>query len=299
MCQDTKIPPQVQRYNIDDEDEHSRTLPNRTYLILVILSSRNKEDRAGKHSKPIDHTHIRCITSRPRAAHNRQSSYRTFPDTIQSLYFTPGEKMGDNVNVTVVTETRKLKTPPFIIPEDAIAIGGAWDEWLEGIEREFRYFKITEAADKKDSLIIYGRREIAPLEKNLPDGAEGNAYKKLTDKLNAYFTPKKNKHHARYLFTKTRQAAGESTSSYAARLRQKAKECDFGANKDDRILEHLIQTIDNQSLIQKTISKTWTLEQILTEAGQLEDMSLQMRHEDRREQSDSQDYGDTKETHTT
>ena len=37
------------------------------------------------------------------------------------------------------------------------------------IERELRYFKITEPADKKDALIIYKGKEIARLEKSLPN----------------------------------------------------------------------------------------------------------------------------------
>ena len=42
----------------------------------------------------------------------------------------------------------------------------------------------------------------------------------------------------------------------------------FGDTSDDKILEHLIQTIENQHLIQKCtcISKGWTLQQFLTEA---------------------------------
>ena len=100
----------------------------------------------------------------------------------------------------VVTETRNLRTQPFAIPDEMNAVGKAWQEWLEGIEREFRFFKISEAVDKKDAMIIYGGNEIARLEKSLPDPETGDAYTKLRTKLNGHFTPKKNKHHARYLF---------------------------------------------------------------------------------------------------
>ena len=54
---------------------------------------------------------------------------------------------------------------------------------------------------------------------------------------------------------------GETTVAYATRLREKAHDCDFGTNCDERILEHLIQTIENQVLIQKCISKSWTLQE--------------------------------------
>ena len=72
--------------------------------------------------------------------------------------------------VRVITETRNLRSPPFIAPEEPCATGNVWEEWLEGIEREFRYFKITDPVDKKDALIIYGGKQVAKLEKSLPKG---------------------------------------------------------------------------------------------------------------------------------
>ena len=64
--------------------------------------------------------------------------------------------------------------------------------------------------------------------------------------------------------------------AYASRLREKAHKCEFGDTNDERILKHLIQTIENQQLIQKCISKCWTLQQFLREAGQIEDISIQV-----------------------
>ena len=72
---------------------------------------------------------------------------------------------------------------------------------------------------------------------------------------------------------KMRPHVGETTCTYAARLREKAKECEFGATFDKRILEH----IDNKKLIEKAISKTWDLTRFLTEASQTEDIAKQMR----------------------
>ena len=187
--------------------------------------------------------------------------------------------MGDQpIAVTVVTETRNLKTQPFVHPDVQITTGKAWEEWIEGIEREFRYFRITEPVDKKDALIIYGGKEVARLEKSLPNPtAELNEYDKLKTKLNEYFTPKKNKHHTRYLFLKMKPNTAETTAAYSARLREKANECEVGETCDDRILEHLIQTIDSKMLIHKAINKKWSLTQMLAEAAQIEDTSLQIQ----------------------
>ena len=71
---------------------------------------------------------------------------------------------------------------------------------------------------------------------------------------------------------------GETTTAYAARLRGKAKECEFGDTFDERILEHIIQTIDNKKLIERAISKTWDLARFLTEAlSQTEDIARQIQ----------------------
>ncbi len=182
--------------------------------------------------------------------------------------------------VQVITAMRTLKSQPFNPGDDTIATGQAWGDWLEEIEQEFRYFEITEPLDKKDALIIYGGKEIARLEKSLPNSTDGGDvdYGKIRKKLNDYFKPKKNKHHARnvYIFLKMRPAHGEATNAYAARLREKANDCRFGANCDERILEHIIQTTQNRTLIQKAINKKWDLTQFLTEAAQIEDTSLQI-----------------------
>ena len=62
--------------------------------------------------------------------------------------------------------------------EDQISTGKAWEKWLEGIEREFRYFNINDPMSKKDAMIILGGRELARLEKSLPNptGAGLNEY---------------------------------------------------------------------------------------------------------------------------
>lgn len=69
---------------------------------------------------------------------------------------------------------------------------------------------------------------------------------------------------------------GEPTHSYAARLREKANTCEFLDTYDDRILEHLVQTVENEVLIHKCLRKCWTLEQFLEEAKEFESTNLQV-----------------------
>ena len=81
--------------------------------------------------------------------------------------------------IRVVIETRTLRTQSFIVLYETNRVGKAWEEWLEGIEREFRYFRIREAVDKKDAIIIYGGKEIARLERSLPPPETADVYLKL------------------------------------------------------------------------------------------------------------------------
>ena len=102
-----------------------------------------------------------------------------------------GSEMAENEAVTIVMESRNLRALPFRPSEDQLSTGKAWKDWIEGIEREFRYFKITNPQDMKDALIIYGGQEISRLEKSLPNPKEPghNVYQKIRNKLNEYFIP--------------------------------------------------------------------------------------------------------------
>ena len=99
---------------------------------------------------------------------------------------------------------------------------------MDDIEKEFRYFNISNPADKIDAMIIYGGKEIDRLEKSLPDPLyASNEYEKLHKKLNDYFLRRQNKHYARYVFWKMRPLAGEATIFYTARLRENAYACEI------------------------------------------------------------------------
>ena len=173
--------------------------------------------------------------------------------------------------------TRELHIVPFEEPENCLDIRKAWEAWLEEAERQFRFCKINTPADKKDALLIYGGKQLVQLENCFPDALENlDEYDKLKKKLNDYYLPRRNKHYERFLFLNMRPKPGEPTHSYAARLREKANTCEFLDTYDDRILEHLVQTVGNEVLIHKCLRKCWTLEQFLEEAKEFESTTLQV-----------------------
>ena len=124
------------------------------------------------------------------------------------LHFTM-TRYGFDMNETFVPETRHLPIEQFKL-RDAHNADKDWKLLLEKIEREFRYNRINTPTDKKDALIIFGGREIAYLEKYLPEPDDKlDEYQKLREKLNTYFSPRKNKYLARYLIQKLRPRPGE------------------------------------------------------------------------------------------
>ena len=86
-----------------------------------------------------------------------KARYRTL-STLRSLlmsYYVID--MAGNEALTIITaETRNLRALSFQITEDQLSTGKEWGDGLEAIEREFRYFKLSDTVDKKDAPIIYG-----------------------------------------------------------------------------------------------------------------------------------------------
>lgn len=176
----------------------------------------------------------------------------------------------------------------FIIPEDKLLIGPKWDDWIEDIEEEMALQKVNDPDDKKRCVTRYGGSSIRKLVKHLPESVNippdtpqediDNPYLKAKRKLEDYFKPKRNKHHGRYIFNAERQKPNESISSYCARLREKANDCQFRDldETNDRILEHLLHTIPDTAIIRKAIQRKFTLDELLQEAATKQEVNLEV-----------------------
>ena len=169
-----------------------------------------------------------------------------------------------------------LKISPFNVGEDHMATSELWLEWVDELELELRFLEITDPLKKKDAILLYGGKEIRKLEKSLSNPTSGDEYEKLKTKLTDYFSPKKNIYYNRYVFLNMKPLPDETTNAYAARLKEKTIGCEFHSD-DERILEHLIQTSDNEELIRKVIYKKLDLSQTLAAMQLSEDTSRQVR----------------------
>ena len=155
---------------------------------------------------------------------------------------------------------RNLRINQVTVDDDYLATGEKWEEWLEELERELRFFRIRTPEDKRDVVLIFGGKEIRRLHKCLQDPNGDDIYTRLKSKLTSYFVPMKNVHYARHVFLKMRPHPGERTVSFAARLREKAINCAFH-DCDERILKQIMQTTENAELLSNILRKNWTLQQ--------------------------------------
>ncbi|KAK3747209.1 hypothetical protein QZH41_004124 [Actinostola sp. cb2023] len=177
----------------------------------------------------------------------------------------PCSSSAEHSITNVTLSNRQLNIYPFQPTKDTNETAVLWGKWLKNIERQFRYFGISDAEAKKDGLIIYGGQQIADLEDTLPDSTgDGDQYKTCVEKLNKHFLPKKNKDFARSQFGNLKQE-GESLMNYHTRIKEVAKECAF-PDENKAIRDHLFKTMRNNTIRFKTIRKNWKLEEILEEA---------------------------------
>ena len=56
---------------------------------------------------------------------------------------------GHDAVTIITTDSRNLRALPFRTTADQLSTGKDWEEWLETIERELRYFKINSETDSR------------------------------------------------------------------------------------------------------------------------------------------------------
>lgn len=166
------------------------------------------------------------------------------------------------MHVTAVSQSPQRRSTPFHPSSDQIQVGHEWEEWLEGID---------EAQDKKDAMLIYGGKELGSLNGSLTDPENGDDYKKPWKTQWLLYT-KEEQTPCKIQFFENWSRVYQCLR---CQIRRKAPACKFN-DANERILEHIMQTIDNTSLIQKTIDKAWDLDQN-AEVTLMEDTKLRLK----------------------
>ena len=119
----------------------------------------------------------------------------------------------------------KIEVPP-LFPFDPISEPTTVSQRWKALKRRFEIYLI--AVNVKDdaqkrALLLYQAGEATQeiFEET------GDDYKTAIEKLDEYFTPKKNVDYEIFQFRQAKQNNGETTDQFAARLRKLAAHCEF------------------------------------------------------------------------
>lgn len=88
------------------------------------------------------------------------------------------------------------------------------------------------------------------------DPADNKKIKKVLEKLEAYFLPRKNIRFERYRFNQRVQADGESIDTFITSLRDLSIACEFGLERDSLICDRVVQGIRDDRARERLLRET-------------------------------------------
>lgn len=105
-----------------------------------------------------------------------------------------------------------------------------------------------------------------------------NTYAATLKLLNENFIPKSNIPFERHVFRRLEQNSTETMDSFVCRLRQQAKNCEFGTMEDDYIRDQIVDKCFSSQLRRKLLEKeSLTLPVVLTTARAYESVTHQLK----------------------
>jgi len=115
---------------------------------------------------------------------------------------------------------------------------------------------------------------------NLADTVEATDYAAAVTALNGYFLPKVNTAFTRQKFYRLQQKEGETVLQFVTRLRKEGKDCNFGADFDNKIRDAVLCKCRSDYVRRKQREERveLTLARTLEIAEQCESVAHQMSH---------------------
>lgn len=144
------------------------------------------------------------------------------------------------VTVAVFGEMAEVIKPFLCEAIDKSLLRHEWEKWLRSFTLYSAAEEITDKVKKKNKLLHLGGSQLQEVVFNIPgalvevDGKEEiNIYDVLVEKLNEYFSPKRNTTFERHLFRNITSIEGENFNKFLLRLRQQVAKCSFGKTKEE------------------------------------------------------------------
>ena len=129
---------------------------------------------------------------------------------------------------------------PFDPLSDPTSLGPRWKAWRRYFEMYITALGVTDATQKRALLLYQAGQDTQDIFDTLADTGEANNYKKAMDKLDEYFTPRKNVDYEIFKFRTAMQLPNETVDQFATRLRKLAQTCSF-TDPDVEVKSSIIQ----------------------------------------------------------
>ena len=142
---------------------------------------------------------------------------------------------------------------------DPTTLGPRWKRWLNAFELFADGKGLILIPDKEDNrqhrrvlLLHHTGPDVQDIFYMLQDTAENNDYDKVVKALNEYYAPQVNAAYAQHSFWQLKQNAGETVRQFVTRLKQAARDCDYGTDTDNQIRDEVMCKCTSQYIRQKT-----------------------------------------------
>ena len=158
--------------------------------------------------------------------------------------------------------------PPFDPLSDPSSLSQRWKTWKRRFETYLVAVGVTDDNQKRALLLYQAGQETQDLFDTLTD--TGTDYKTAMDKLDAYFTPKKNIDFEVFQFRQAKQNEGETLDQFVTRLRKLAFTCEF-TDLEKELKSAVIQNCKSKQLRRYALREDdLTLDKLTAKARALE-----------------------------
>ncbi len=159
---------------------------------------------------------------------------------------------------------------PFDPISDPTSISQRWKTWKRRFETYLIALNIKEDTQKRALLLYQAGEATQEIFDTLSDTGEDKDYKVALEKLDEYFSPKKNIDYEIFQFRQAKQNIDETTDQFATRLRRLAAHCEFH-NVNNEVKSAIIQNCRSKHLRRFALrEENLTLETLLSKARALE-----------------------------
>ena len=152
---------------------------------------------------------------------------------------------------------------------DPTTLSVRWKKWLRRCERFLVAMDIKDDTRKRALLLFAAGNEVDRIFATLSDVGEDKDYKKAVEKLNEYFSPKKNILFETHKFRQLKQMSEETIDQYCTRLRQQAMICEFSSSENE-IKIQIVEGCLSSRVRRKALQDDLSLADILAYARSLE-----------------------------